>query len=507
MRSILHGRLWPSLSAPWTFVSGKHALTTHVAVLFLLVAALFPYWIARTNGDKSDSDALQNLTAAFNVAKSGIFSANDPASQVAPTRRREPLPPFVVAGFIKILETFKGPLEYQALLSGPGARWIKLSNLLWCVIISVGVYAAVNTLTGSLPFAAAATIVAADYIEVNRLMTEPPAQAFLLLLSLFSVMMIRSPRPAYFCAAGLSLGALILTKAAFLYIGIALFLALAAWLAWDKLHGRLQRSSIIGFFIFVLSTAALTVPWSARNYYHFGSPGLAERGGAVLYIRALENEMTSLEYAGAFYVWAPYGWAKVGLGKTLGFSKADLNKGGSLQRLNRLIPGDRENVLAGRPDLTTSYYNQAKAERRRLATDFAKQGQADPAGAAEDLLMRRSIEKIQARPLMHLSMVPLLIWKGDALTFLLSALAVVLMLKGRPRVDAFIYAVPSLAMVAFLALATHYIARYSDPVIPIVVVLVAVLIHRVSVVASRLVVRIWQNNRLALLPSHGGALN
>ena len=506
MQNFLHGRLWPSLSAPWTFISGKHSLTTHTVVLLLLLAALIPFWISKINGDEITADAAQNLTSAFNVANSGVFSADDPASQIDPSRRREPLPPVVVAGFLKALEMFRGPIEYQSLFTDAGTREIKLSNLLWCVIISIGVYASVSMLTGSLPFAAAATIVAAGPIEVNRMLTEPPAQAFLLLLSLFSVLMIRSPRPAYFCAAGLSLGALILTKAAFLYIGIALFLALAVWLAWEKLNGRLQRSSIIGFFIFALSTAALIAPWSARNYYHFGSPGLAERGGAVLYIRALENEMTSLEYAGAFYVWAPYGWAKVLLGETLGFSKTDLKKGGSLQRLNRLIPEDRDNALAGHYDQIISYYRQAKAERNRLAIDFANRGQADPTGAAEDLLMRRSIEKIQAKPFTHLSMVPLLIWKGDALTFLLSALAVVLLLKGKPRVDAFIYAVPSLVMVAFLALATHYIARYSSPMVPIVVVLVTVLIYQAALLGLRLARNLW-DNIMTPLPHHGDALH
>jgi hypothetical protein len=501
MRTFVRGRLWSSRIAPWMFASGKRPLSTHAIVLALLLTALFPYWNGRIDGREITKDARQNLASAFNVANHGVFSATDPTLEITPTREREPLAPVVVAGFIKILEAFKGPLEYQTLRSGHGARWVKLSNLLWCVIISIGIYAAVNILTGSLLFAVAATVFSAQYIAVNRLLTEAPAQGFLLLLSIFSVLMIRSPRPAYFCAAGLSLGALVLTKAAFLYVGIALFLALAAWLALDKINGRLQRNSIIGFFIFALSATALIAPWSARNYYHFGSPSLAERGGAVLYIRALKNEMTWLEYAGGFYAWAPYTWAKVLLGETLGFTKGDLEKGNRLQRLNRSIPGDREHAAAGRPDLATSYYRRALAERSRIRMEFASQGHSAPGGAADQVLERRAMQKILEKPLSHLSTVPLFLWRGGTLPLLLVSLAVAIGLSGQRRIEALAFASGSMAMVAFLGFATHYIPRYSDPAMPILVVLTTVLLYHVSVAVLRFSMRLWQENLMTPLPS------
>jgi hypothetical protein len=202
-----------------------------------------------------------------------------------------------------------------------------------------------------------------------------------------------------------------------------------------------------------------------RNYSHFSTPQLAERGGFILYARALINQMTEDEYRGAFYAWVPQRLAPV-VGDALGFAPQDLELGGRLERLNEFFGREAE---SDRGQGTVSLHLQARAEKERLLAELAARGHPNPGSEVEVMLRQRALEMIAADPGKHLAMTIPLLWRGAFASF--PVLAVVLAVSlWRDRRRLLLLALPSFGLVAFYALLTDSSSRYSNVVVPIVVV-------------------------------------
>jgi 4-amino-4-deoxy-L-arabinose transferase-like glycosyltransferase len=296
-------------------------------------------------------------------------------------------------------------------------------------------------------------------------------------------MAIKTRHPLYYFLAGLSMGALILTKAAFLYISLALVVCFAFWLICRWRHGI--RWGVIGLLLFVFGVTVVVAPWMGRNYYLFGTASVSERGGGVLMMRALKDQMSWTECLGSFYVWAPEGSIRNAVGKTLGFNEADLNKGGRLQRLNRdSFAEDLAAEEAGLPEAAISYYAQARAERVKLNKELQQQGVSHFKNAADVELQKHAMELILAHPIRHLFMTVPFLWRGAPFIAPLLAFFATIAIRRR-RYDLIAYMLPAIAMVAFYAMATHNIPRYNVPAQPIVAVLIIDM-------TQALIIRIWQ---------------
>ena len=104
-----------------------------------------------------------------------------------------------------------------------------------------------------------------------------------------------------------------------------------------------------------------------RNHVLLGSAHISQRAGVVLMYRAADDDVLADRASGT--VWAPQRLQGL-MGRILGFSPADLNRGGRLQRLNEFQSDfDADDLAAeraGAPDKTLSYYRQARAERVKL---------------------------------------------------------------------------------------------------------------------------------------------
>ena len=108
--------------------------------------------------------------------------------------------------------------------------------------------------------------------------TELPAAAMLALVSFLTMMAVRTRLKRYYVAAGLSLGALILTKGAFFYVAFPL----VAFLVWSiTQRGPGVRASRLGAILFALAILIVIGPWIARNWLISGYAVVTERGGAV----------------------------------------------------------------------------------------------------------------------------------------------------------------------------------------------------------------------------------
>jgi 4-amino-4-deoxy-L-arabinose transferase-like glycosyltransferase len=313
-------------------------------------------------------------------------------------------------------------------------------------------------------------------LEFDRLRSELPTAALLVIGSLLLSAGWKHGTPWWAVVAGIAFGMLALVKASFLYVfaGVVMIIVVTAAMQWVRARDR--RATLLGLLVlsgFVIAVA----PWMCRNYVHFGTFSIAERGGGVLAIRVMKDQMTLEEYIGSFYVWAPHGLQPL-VGAALGFSPDDLERGGRLQRLNRRPTSDfyAEDIFwekAGRPDRVVSYYRKARAAHVQLKSELTARGE-DPA-QSDAILQERSLAYIREQPWRHLAVTIPMLWRGALFT--IPVLAFTLWHAVRRRNWALArFGLPAFGLVMFYALFSHFIPRYGAPVFPAVIVCVAALL-------------------------------
>jgi hypothetical protein len=442
-------------------------------------------WSRMITDERIDGDDLQTLKMAVNLRYHGVASL-DAEPPYTPSMYREPLPVVTTAIAIALADAVLGNAGSEAYLAGDRARLVKLQNLFWLALLCVSAFWATYLLTSSrLLGALAALLMNFDVIPlaevglrpllVDTLMSEVSAAALLLAAGAFLVAAMRTRRVAHFAWAGLCFGMLALTKAAFLYVfvGFAVLFLAIAMIGVRKSPAIARLGPVAALAI---AFAAVVVPWMGRNYVQLGEFQLAERGGVVLYLRALKNDMTPDEYRGAFYFWAPPP-LQPAIGRILGFSSSDLQRGGRLQRLNRKPEADfyRDDIAAWRnakPEETITFIRRALAEQLLLERLAAEGGES--AQPADSVLQQRAISMIAENPARHLATTPLFLWRGAffALPVLLAALVYAVW---RRDYALGVFVLPGLGTIMFFGLLTHFLPRYSTPVVPMEVVTVVVL--------------------------------
>jgi hypothetical protein len=242
-----------------------------------------------------------------------------------------------------------------------------------------------------------------------------------------------------------------------------------------------NRATALQTLLLAAGFCSVVLPWMYRNYEHFGTFQIVERGGAVLYMRAVKDGMSAEEYRGSFYVWAP-GKLQGLVGAVLGFSDADLREGGRLQRLNREADSDfAERDLAaehaGKPDDAVSYYRKARAERTRVQHELLARGVANPTVEADRMLQDEAVAVIRAHPGDHLLMTIPLLWRGAAVVFPVLCVGLAYGLIKR-RTEIAIFILPSMGMTLFYALFSHFIPRYGVATVPVTIVIALFLASR-----------------------------
>jgi hypothetical protein len=359
--------------------------------------------------------------------------------------------------------------------------------LFWAFLCLVGLGAIVFASVRP-PWLALIAVVAADTLTyvyflkrdeiINRTLTEIQAATLLVWFAFFLIRALETKKAAWFAAAGILLGGLALTKAAFLYVGIGLIAAIAlAYGVWPPPQWRrLRVFALVG--VMTASMAVVVLPWMVRNFVQFESFEISQRGGLALMFRAYYNKMNDTEFKGAFYHFAR-GGLRENLGSYLGYSPRDLEAMGRLQRLNSkrsasFAARDLEAEKAGRPDDAISFYRAARAERVRFTKFFAEQGVEHPSNRADAELQRQAISQIIADPLQHLKTSLVFMWRGvpsfnDIVLTPLALLSLFTMAAtGLLRRNAVMLGISLLPAGAFLfyALTSYFEPRYSAPLVP-----------------------------------------
>lgn len=417
------------------------------------------------NGRAVVSDSGQNLLMAVNLSHSGTISDSE-QPPYEPSMYREPLPIVVSAVGVSVVDGLLGRTDSPQYFSGPRAKYIKYQNVAWLIGLWFAVFAATRYFTGSLWWSIAAGLLAAKPFlnslsaeGVNDLYTELPAAVFMICAIFLLVRAVQSDSRLEFIMAGLCYGLLALTKAAMLYVFGGLVLVLLATYVGASTQ---RKTRLLQMMMLCASAAIVVTPWIARNWMVFGQPQISERGGLVLYTRALMDQVTPTEYRGTFYMWARPA-VRPFVGSILGFGPKDLEMGGRLQRLSddlgtELYKHDIQAQVAGRPQDAITLHWQARAERVRLEREFELQGVPFPEGAADRAMARKGMSMVQSAFVQNLKLAVPLMWRSAPTIFPALVIALAYGLLAR-RYLLVLFVLPGLGLVIFYALATHFEPR------------------------------------------------
>lgn len=435
------------------------ALVAGITAVLGIVALLL------INGSPVVKDSAQNLQMAVDLSHSGTMSdAEQPPYRAS--MYREPLPVVVSAAVIDAVDALMGPAESAQYFSGSRVEYIKYQNIAWLLSLWLAVFFTARHFTGSMFLPIVAGLLAVKPFltssgaqGVNDLYTELPAAVFITCAGYLLVKAVGRGGTRGFVIAGVFYGLLALTKAAMLYVFLGVVLVLLGTYVLRATRRRVRLAHVAAL---CASALLVVAPWIGRNWLTFHQPQISERGGLVLYTRALMNQVTPTEYRGTFYVWARPA-VRPWVGRVLGFTPRDLAMGGRLQRLNDdlgtdIHEHDMRAELAGRPEDAITLHRQARAERVRLEREFEAQGAVYPEVAADSTMSHEAVAIIKGAIGSDLALAVPLMWRCAPLIFPVLVVVLGFALWARRYVLA-LFVLPGVGLVVFYALATHFEPR------------------------------------------------
>jgi hypothetical protein len=431
------------------------------------------------------TDSAQNTAMAFNLSRHGIISGSSAAdpSALSPTNHREPFPPIIHAFYMSLHPKLSTAESVKELTErGETARAVKGINVGWVFIVLLLTGVLTFKPTRSVPLSVLSMYLVYAFMASKKYMdglpTELPAAALLLCSALTIIWAVEKQSIGFFALYGLSLGLLVLTKAVFFYIGMVA-LPFVAVLLWLRRRWPLQAVALrIG--VAALIAVAIVLPWMLRNQVRIGHFELSGRGPLVLLVRAHLSDMSDTEWRGSFYAYGS-SLAQAILGPLQGFTEADLDEGGRLERLTRRAndENDRRAERAGNPQQAVSYYRTARAERTKLIQEFRAQGVDEPGRAADEVIMDRAVSMIRSNPIGHLRTTLSFAWRGiwafdssspigDLVNFMSWIAFVAFAIRWAIKRDSLWLSSVMLpvGMLLFYAVASHNLSRYNGPLIP-----------------------------------------
>jgi len=490
------GWLWIAVSGAWLVLNASslwrwrrpETMTRldRVAAV-VLVAALtgLVAWnaLSRLDGAPATGDSEHNVRMGYNLFRHGTISLSEDPDSAPPSSYREPVLPALIAITLRLVPGVTGETTREEVSEGPLLRDLKCLQVALLALTALATMVLVRGVTGNpLASLAAAALVgfsSALIGHANTMMAEVLSALLIVALGALLQRAVAGPRWWVFALVGGCLGALILTRAVFLYFTPLLVLGFLHLLLLRKFADR--RSMLACAAACFGSLLLVVAPWCARNYVHLGSWSVTQRGGVVLLVRAEKNLMNREEFLGSFWLWAPPGFIKAALAQRFGYGLDDLAPGGRLERLNRA--------------LDTSFYQIARARRAQL---WRKLGDGrtpwwqGPSQAADVILKREAMEKIKADPGRHLLATIPFAWRGHSVEsgfefgsasikwpplnlVYWTALAVALVASLRRRDWAMLYLfAPTVFLFGIQSLLTHNLPRYNQPLVPMLAVALAI---------------------------------
>lgn len=481
-------------------------LSAAVAIC-LILTGLSAYRISTT---PIRGDATENLGIAFNLHKNNTFS-HLVEEHPSPTNFREPIPPLITAIYLTMLDGYFGDFEYHDLLEGRLTYWVKLVNLFWIFwgLLAVFLVAEKASKSPSVGW----TSMLLSYVLffncpswIDTLYTELPAATLLAWVAYLSMLSITRKSSAVKALLGLTVGLLILTKGIFLY-AFALILPVLVFLVMrPRTHAR---ERLLGVAVIAIACVVSLAPWAWRNYTVLGSPTVSTmRGGGVIYYRSMLNEMNGDEVKGTYYLSGPYLYRLIADRVGLGPVRGDLDLGGRWARLNigpsRFQTSDREARLGGHPEVVISFHQKASAVFVNKINKYKEINEKSPELMADKEMGREGMHSILTHLDRHLMMTLPFFWQGfwsfahdagypfitnravleNAINFInaiAGASVVYIFIIGARRKNwsQLLIATPIITTWFFYTMASQNLPRFFAPTHPLMLVALALLIHRV----------------------------
>lgn len=388
------------------FFSNKYFLS----ILYLILCGAI---LVIMNGLITDkpitSDAAQNLRMAYHLYNHGVLSNAGDIESPPPSNYREPVPPIVYAIGMYLHPGIDTNTPLQSLQRGEQTSMIKQVNFFWILLLLIGVGYLTYAVSRNrfLPFLTL-FLTLVYFIRFGNhfdtLNTELPAATLIVLFICLFVLLVKKRSWLLYFGSGIVLGLLILTKGVFFYLSV-FFLLFVFYISNEE-------KKWVKFSLFVLGTLLLVGPWLIRNYKIYNEVSLTQRGGAVLHLRAMHNQMTGDEIVGAIYFWGPELYKDIFRNTFLGASTGDFEVGGKYQRINADHAIDTLAVDQGSPEMAISFYSKSRAEINRLQEVLGTNGKEGPRHEAYKIMESESKEMILKQPIKHSLLSFVYLWRG-----------------------------------------------------------------------------------------------
>ena len=486
-----------------------------VAAAFALCAIALS-WPVADLGPPRSSDRTQYERIAFNLARHGVFhdtwqeSVRELAAE-QPYSRREPGYPLYLAAVFAFSPEF-ATVGHGCVDDPDCEAAAPLRERVWRLTFLLGAAAVAVTFLATFVLTRSWTVATA-FGGLSLLLTplvlirDVPsflAGLFLLVHATLAARTWRQPRIATGVLSGLALGLLVLTKAVFQYwlAGVALVLVAGLWRDADR-----RRTLAPACAALVLAAWVLTLPWMVRNAVEVGHFGISGRDGELLAIRAEYGRMTWPELRGAFAYYLPdvdppsdqifpfrrarafamrwlepdhFGYVRMDRANPRGFYTRARRDGDVVERADRisLAPGWRQSLVARDAVLKRAAVDLIREDwvkHAALTLVFAERGLAFPTAGCSTLI----------DPAAHRFGTPIgwavgsvcrLAREGTLLVWPFAGLLAFLAWRRRD-VSLALLLLPAAYSFGIHAAATEYIARYSLPLLPVLVVATALAVH------------------------------
>ena len=313
------------------------------AIFTFAVASVFAgLTFFHTTAMPIEKDAGQNTRAAYHLVHTGVMSRDRQASDAPlPQMRREPLPIVVTAAFLLLHPAFSQPYTIPDLLDGRLTETVKGVNAFWRFLAAIFLVLLCLELFPDRRVAAGMALICLAASElfffarpgiVDRMYTELPEVALMLLVSWSAVRFVRDETKVRALWLGVALGLLALCKAGFLYIGTGFIILLLVTDRAQHFRAAPGKSAwgnfLLTYAVVALAMLATIAPWITRNAIMFDNPQIASGTDAsVLGTRMLLMEQPLL---GQLYLYSPYAFKKTLVGPLTGYNEEDLKPGGRL---------------------------------------------------------------------------------------------------------------------------------------------------------------------------------
>lgn len=402
-------------------------------------------------------DAREYLLLAYNVIDDGVYTelAADPP---VPMVSREPgYPALLMVSFL--LDPNFSAVDRTCLAARRGcppeayavAQWVNrlLSAGAGLIVFAIGTLVTRHWIGGAVA-GTAIWINSRLLKDLNYIISDALALFLAALLILMLLLAWRRKSPALWFAAGLSLAALALTKAVFLYYTMVLLpvLLIAAYRSVRTRPGS-APTMLLCACLFFTAFAGPTGAWMTRNHgvggeYTITGPG---RASLSLSTREIFNDFTPTQYAAAFVHW------------TRGFGD---NLARALFEPAVWKPFELDNP--------NGFYNRA-VRRMSERVGTLRQKENVPRGEAYTIFKNEMISAILSRPVVHLLTTIPVVYRGiwaDEFAFLSFPLLIVCcwLAVRRHRWDILLILSPGLFNLLFYALVSFNLPRYQTTAAP-----------------------------------------